>query len=419
MSDVTRHDVIVVGAGPGGLAAAWSAASRGARVALLDDNAVPGGQIWRAGDESVLPPAAGRRLDQLRGTSCEILMEHAVVARPKPGTLLVETPAGARLLDYDRLVLAPGARELFLPFPGWTLPGVYGIGGLQALVKSGLPVARRHIVVAGSGPLLLAVADQLRRRGAEILCIAEQTSAWRAYRFGINLLSRPAKLIQAMRLRAGLVHVPYDFGWFPVRAEGDERVSSVTLTDGRRERTLTCDMLACGFGMVPNVELPLLLGCELEQGFVRVNEHMETSVPGVYCVGEATMIAGAEAATTGGLIAGRVAAGARPSRLHLFTIRRWRRFAGRLDQAFALRGHMRGEVGEDTPVCRCEDVTLRRLRKHASWRDAKLQTRIGMGPCQGRVCGAACRYLFGWQGDAVRPPLLPVRAETLIDHNGP
>lgn len=415
MTDASRYDVIVVGAGPGGLAAAWAAASRGKRVALLDENFGPGGQIWRSNDADDLPGEAKRWIANLKKTSCDVMSRTAVVARPAEKVLLAETPDGPIRFEFEKLIFATGSRELFLPFPGWTLRGVFGAGGLQALVKSGLPVKGRHIVVAGSGPLLLAVADCLRRHGAEIVGIAEQAPAARVYRFGINLASRPSKLLQAVALRAKLSHVPYDFGWWVRRAEGDERVQQVTLASRNGERTYPCDMLACAYGLIPNVELPLLFGCELNAGFVRTGATMETSVPGVFCVGEPVAIGGSDAAVVQGLIAGAAAAGdSAGAKRHQFSRRRWARFSARLAHAFALRHDMRTDVGDDTPVCRCEDVTLRKLKNHESWRDAKLQTRAGMGPCQGRVCGAACEYLFGWKNEAVRPPVLAARAETFI-----
>ncbi len=415
MADASRYDVIVVGAGPGGLAAAWAAASRGKRVALLDDNIGPGGQIWRSNDAAGLPGEAKRWIAKLKGTSCEVMSRTAVVARPAENILLAETPEGPRRFEFEKLIFATGSRELFLPFPGWTLPGVFGAGGLQALVKSGLPVKGRHIVVAGSGPLLLAVANYLRRHGAEIVGIAEQATPARVYLFGINLFSRPSKLLQAISLRARLSHVPYDFGWWVRRAEGDEKLQQVTLANRNGERSYPCDMLACAYGLVPNVELPVLFGCELNAGFVRTGATMETSVPGVYCIGEPVAIGGSDAAIVQGLIAGAAASGdsAGASR-HQFSRRRWQRFSARLEQAFRLRQEMRHDVGDDTPVCRCEDVTLRKLKNHDSWRDAKLQTRAGMGPCQGRVCGAACQYLFGWHNDSIRPPVLAARVETFI-----
>ena len=167
-------------------------------------------------------------------------------------------------LGYRALVLATGARELFLPFPGWTLPNVLGAGGLQALVKSGLPIEGKSVVVAGSGPLLLAVAALLKKKGAVLRCIAEQAPMTRLVRFGLGLWSEPGKLFQAVGLRAAIGAVRYRAGCWPIEALGDEAVRSVRLTDGRSTWSVECDYLACGFGLVPNLELPAFLGCSIE-----------------------------------------------------------------------------------------------------------------------------------------------------------
>ncbi len=189
---------------------------------------------------------------------------------------------------------------------------------------------------------------------------------------------------------------------------------AVALTDGRRQWLEECDMLACGFGLVPNVELPLALGCQLNNDFVRVNEWQASTVADVYCAGELTGIAGADAALIEGQIAG-LAAGGREDAARLLTARRvsGRRFRAALTTAFALREEVARLAAPETVVCRCEDVKFDRLKTFGGWRDAKLQTRCGMGPCQGRVCGAATRVLFGWGMESVRPPVLPARVESL------
>jgi hypothetical protein len=84
-----------------------------------------------------------------------------------------------------------------------------------------------------------------------------------------------------------------------------------------------------------------------------------------------------------------------------------------LNQAFALRGELKNLADDNTFVCRCEDVTYSRIREFPTWREAKLQTRCGMGACQGRVCGPATEFLFGWDTGAVRPPIFPVKLENL------
>jgi NADPH-dependent 2,4-dienoyl-CoA reductase/sulfur reductase-like enzyme len=304
---------------------------------------------------------------------------------------------------------------LLLPFPGWTLPGVTGAGGILNLVKNGWPVQGQRVVIAGSGPLLLAAAEGLAKHGARVVGIFEQAARGALFGFGLGLCGHPGKLWQALRLRFGLLGVPYRFGSWPARAEGTEQIKSVTLTDGRATWTQPCDLLACGFGLVPNVELALALGCALQDGFVRVDGSQATSQPNIFCAGEPTGIAGADSAIVQGQIAG-YAASEQPNRAEaLFSQRAtWRRFGQALAKAFALRPELKSVATDDTIVCRCEDVTLGRLRQFTSWRDAKLHARCGMGPCQGRVCGPASHCLLGWGMESVRPPVAPAKVQSLI-----
>ncbi|HEV2836176.1 MAG TPA: FAD/NAD(P)-binding oxidoreductase, partial [Pyrinomonadaceae bacterium] len=311
------------------------------------------------------------------------------------------------------LILATGARERFLPFPGWTLPNVFGAGGLQALVKTGLPIEGKRVVIAGSGPLLLAVAAYLRQCGANVLLIAEQASVSRLPKFGVALF-RVGKSSQAFELKRKLKGTRYLTGCWPVAAHGDEKLARVTLQRGARRWQVECDYLACGFHLVPNLELAELLGCKIESDAVSVDEFQQTSVPQVYAAGEATGIGGLELSLVEGEIAGLSAAGKREEAKRLFGVRdRQRRFARILNETFALREELKDLVRAETIVCRCEDVTFEQLRAHESWRAAKLQTRCGMGPCQGRVCGPAVQFLFGWQPESVRPPIFPVTVESL------
>jgi NADPH-dependent 2,4-dienoyl-CoA reductase/sulfur reductase-like enzyme len=168
---------------------------------------------------------------------------------------------------------------------------------------------------------------------------------------------------------------------------------------------------------VPNLELAELLGCNLERGAVTVDEFQQTTVANVYAAGEATGIGGLELSLIEGEIAGLSVAGKRDEARKLFGVReKQRRFARILNETFALRDELRDLVTSETIVCRCEDVRFERLKAHESWRAAKLQTRCGMGPCQGRVCGPAAEFLFGWKAESVRPPVFPVRVESMLGH---
>jgi NADPH-dependent 2,4-dienoyl-CoA reductase/sulfur reductase-like enzyme len=399
-----RFEVIVVGAGPAGIAAACTASGGGRRVAIVDDNLAPGGQIWRVAENSWL-----RRL---RSADVTLFASTRIVDRPEPGVLLAEAHDSWRELKYETLILATGARERFLPFPGWTLPNVLGVGGLQALVKSGLPIRGRRVVIAGAGPLLLAVAAYLKKHGAVLPLIAEQSSAAAVYGFLARLFARPGKLAEAIRLRAVLVAVPYRMDCWVSAAHGKERVTGVTLNCEGRTRELACDYVACGFGLIPNTELAQLLGCELRGGFVSVDQYQQTSVANVYCAGEPTGIAGVDSALIEGQIAGCAAVGAY-RQADALRRRLDIAFAAALERAFALRRELQSLATAETIVCRCEDVTLNALQALGSWRAAKLQSRCGMGPCQGRICGPAVEYLFGWRPESVRPPVLPARARSL------
>src|SRR5262245_19821157 len=221
-------EVVIIGAGPAGLAAAKAVLECRASVTVVDDNPAAGGQIWRG-----LPiPREWQSKPQV--------IYGARVDAAAPGHITVETRNDCRDLPYDSLVLATGARERFLPFPGWALPHVVGAGGLQAIAKSGLPIAGKRVVVAGSGPLLLAVAKYLRAHGAEVPLVAEQASQWSLVKFA---LENPGKLVQGLALRVG---VRYLTSCWPVSAAP----GSVTLRRGNRRWTEGCDYLACGFGLI-------------------------------------------------------------------------------------------------------------------------------------------------------------------------
>lgn len=413
----SRHyscDVLIVGGGPAGLAAGSCAAEAGANVTLLDDNPGLGGQIWRGEDRSPVSRESAAWFKKVQDASIRFIRGARVFDQPEAGVLLGETLDGVLELEFCKLILATGARERFLPFPGWTLPNVMGAGGLQALVKSGLPIAGKKVVVAGSGPLVLAVAAHLRKAGANILLIAEQAPWSRLLKFGLRLFAEPGKAFQAMELRTSLHDVPYFASCWPVSAEGKNQLAAVTLRQGNKTWKLFCDYLACGFHLVPNLELAAFLGCELQNDGVRVGDFQETSVAEIYCAGETTGIGGLELSLVEGRIAGYAAAGQHDKARKLFTARRRaQRFAGSMKQTFSLRDELKSLPLPETIVCRCEDVAFEQLNAQTSWREAKLQTRCGMGPCQGRICGAATEFLFGWKPDSIRPPVFPVRLESL------
>ncbi|UXI67232.1 NAD(P)/FAD-dependent oxidoreductase [Tahibacter amnicola] len=402
-------EVLVIGAGPAGIAAAVTAERAGARAVLVDMQAEPGGQIWRGQWRQRKNPAARQWMEALERSPTECRFGSRLIAVPERGTALFDSPEGALTIQYERVVVATGARELLLPYPGWTLPGVFGAGGLQVLVKNGWPVQGRRVVIGGTGPLLLAVADTLRAHGANVVCIAEQAPLSAVASFGVGLAGNPGKLAQAFGLGWRLRGARYRTSSWVTRVHGKDAVDGVTVRQNGRLVDYACDAVATGYGLVPNLDVGASFGCEWRDGAIWVDANQHTSVAGVYCAGEGTGIGGVDQALTQGQMAGNAAAGRADLNRELQQRRNAEmRFAGQLRTAFRLRDEIRQLAEDSTVLCRCENVSVGAVRSCASAREAKLQHRLGMGHCQGRVCGGAASYLFGWSPSLPRPPLAPV-----------
>jgi NADPH-dependent 2,4-dienoyl-CoA reductase/sulfur reductase-like enzyme len=414
-----EFETLVVGSGPAGIAAAVCAAEHGVRVGLIDDNPRAGGQIWRGSSDNSCHGSAAKWRGRLLASRVTCLHGWSVFDQPSPLILRAERNGEAADMHFEKLILATGARERFLPFPGWTLPNVMGVGAMQAMVKSGLPIRGKRIAIAGSGPLLLAVAAFLKSTGAEVVCICEQASMSQLLPFALALTRTPGKIVECLRYKAAASAIPFHTSAWPLQATGDSQVRAVTLSVQGKVRQIDCDYLACAFHLVPNTELPALTGCELNrcepnQGAVIVDKWQQTSVPRIYCAGEPTGIGGLELSLIEGQIAGLAVAGQKIKAQALFGQReKFARFAARLSRAFALRPELKALATENTLLCRCEDVAYGAVRQHQSWREAKLHTRCGMGPCQGRICGSAVEFLLGWNASSVRPPIFPALISSL------
>lgn len=408
----TEYDIIIVGAGPAGLAAAIAAAESGKHIALLDDNPIAGGQIWRAGPHIKLPKLALQKRQQIAELTNVTLINGAkIVAVPYDGRLLVELAEQSYNFHYHQLIICTGARELFLPFPGWTLPGVTGVGGLQALIKAGMPVTNQRVVFAGAGPLLMVSAATAKKGGAHIAYIAEQATKAKVHQFARSLWRWPHKLLQAMTLP--LSHYRYDS--YVVEALGKDQLEAVKIQTTKGVIEVACDRLACGFGLVPNIQLGQMLGCHLADNAIAVDQLQRTSQPNIYAAGECTGFGGSELAMVEGSLAGYAVIGQLDKATALQTAHiKWQQFADLLHSSFSLRPELKTLAKADTLLCRCEDVPFAKVAVRNNWIDAKQHTRCGMGACQGRTCASAAKFLFDWQLPNTRPPLFPTRVETLI-----
>ena len=437
-----RH-VLVVGAGPAGLAAAESALAAGARVTLLDASDELGGQYWRhlpaarpaAHEERLHHGWQGfvrRRSVLAQHPDCTIVTEaqvwaletgDAAAASPVAVHVLIGPPDGTdrepQTYRPDALVLATGAHDRTLPFPGWQLPGVYSAGAAQALAKGERVSIGDRVVIAGAGPFLLPVAKSLTQTGARVVGVFEASTPARLLR---GWSSKPLELLGARGKAPELVEyalghlrhrIPYRTGWAVVEAHGTDRVESVTIQKvdaswapipGTRRR-IAADAVAVSHGFTPRLELAIAAGCEITSDrFVRVDDLGRTSVPGVFAAGEITSIGGADAALAEGSVAGHVAAGGDPADVSLRADRRRRRtfsaFAARLERAHGIRAGWTGWLRDDTIACRCEEVSCGTIRStvrrtaQTGVRSVKLTTRAGLGICQARICGRTVEELI-------------------------
>jgi pyruvate/2-oxoglutarate dehydrogenase complex dihydrolipoamide dehydrogenase (E3) component len=399
-------DLVVIGGGPAGLAAAHAAASHGQQVLMMDQGLAAGGQIWRHRPGDRLPTTARELLNLVKPPHVAVAQRASIIDILSPQELVVSFSGRIARVETDGVILATGAMERLLPFPGWTLPGVTGVGGIQALVKAGLRVTGKRIVLAGSGPLMMPVAATLQHAGGRVVFIGEQATRAELGRFAQAALKDVHRLTQAAIWRAATWRSPYRTSAWVVAAHGHQQLSEVVLSVGGKLRTVACDWLGTAAGLVPRTDVAELIGCEIRSDAIDVDEYQATSVPSVWAAGECCGVKGERFAIAEGTIAGLAAAG-----IDRFPgeIRRIRdeglQFAELIRTAFAPRVELNQRVTAETIICRCEDVRREAIMPEWSQRQAKLYTRVGMGACQGAVCGPAGAALFGWQRNAVRPPL--------------
>jgi NADPH-dependent 2,4-dienoyl-CoA reductase/sulfur reductase-like enzyme len=292
---------------------------------------------------------------------------------------------------------------------------VTGAGGLQALIKGGLPVNGESIVIAGSGPLLLASAASAKKAGANVLRIAEQASLSAVMGFAARLPAWPSKVLQALPL----FNARYRSSSHVLEALGDDRLRAVRLLQAGKTVELACERLACGFGLIPNIELGQALGCLIINQAIAVDSWQTTSLDDHYAAGECAGFGGSELALVEGAIAGHAAVGDQRKAHELWVQRdHWQGFADVLNKTFTLNPGLKMLSAPNTLVCRCEDVDYATLQACSGWTEAKLHSRCGMGACQGRVCGAAAHHLFDWTPPTPRPPFSPARIGTLTKMAG-
>ncbi len=445
-----RFDMIVLGAGPAGVAAATRARAQGMTVALIDEAVAAGGQVYCAPSTGLVDARAdetqvqGDALRQrLASSGVTQFFGHRIWSISPGFTLHAAGPAAPLRLEASTLIVATGAYERHLPVPGWTLPGVIGLGAATVLLKSHKILPGRNVVVAGSGPLLLLVASLILAAGGSVAAIVDATPRVRWLRALPAMLGRPDLLLKgASWLSVVKRHgVPIHSGHAVSRVHGTAEIDGVEISpvDGEwspipgRSFRLPADALCVGYGLVPGTEVTRLLGAqhrfdtELGGWLPVLDPTMMTSVSGLFVAGDAGGIRGADAAPLAGELAafGAEAFIRKNSADDPGKTARWKR-SGRFGAAMsgvATPGRCAEKlIAPETIVCRCEGLRRATLdtaiATGATTLDGlKSVTRCGMGPCGGRSCGEAAAMILAAATGAdrvaigqasARPPLRPV-----------
>lgn len=449
MTDRVR--LAIVGAGPAGLAAAAEAARCGVEVVLIDEQKAAGGQIYRAIEQAnqstkeILGPEYGRGELLLKEMTAQNVthLNGTTVWQVTPEREIYFTKDGAsRVLKAECVIIATGAMERPMPFPGWTLPGVMTAGAGQVLLKTAGLIPKAELILAGSGPLLLLAAAQFLRAGGAIGAIVETTPRGNYLRAARYL---PAAIGAEGFLRKGMMllreirshKIPHYKGASKLKAAGDRRVETLRFSCRKRQYELPCSTLMLHMGIVPNVQITRSLNLDHEWNELqrcwrpRRGEFGETEIEGLMVAGDGGGIGGAVVAEIEGRIAGLRAAsklgaigsGECQSRLDAERRKRDRQLAPRpfIDALYAPSREFLSPPDE-TVVCRCEEVTAGQIREYVGLgclgpNQAKSFGRSGMGPCQGRLCGLTVSEIIADARDRplaevgyyrIRPPIKPV-----------
>lgn len=458
-------DMVVVGAGPAGLHAALAAAEAGAQVTLIDGYTRPGGQYFK--QPSVVSSRNGWSRRQQQGeilwrkvmaAGVRLLSDTVVWALFEDRRLALHGPETPPWLQAEAVILATGAYDRPVAFPGWTLPGVITAGAAQTLLKNQRMLPGRRIVLAGTGPLQLMVAAELLRAGAEVVAVLEGARLLReGWRYAGDLWGQWSRLAEGFGSRLTLLArgVPYRMGWGVVEARGDDALSEVVvaqLDEAWRpvpgtEETLVCDTLCLGYGFVPSTELSRLVGADHEWrpelgGEVPVRDaNTQTTVPGIYVAGDGAGIGGAPLAMLEGEVAGLAAAaqigcldaGEVEQRIERLgpALARERRFQRTYAALFTPGPGLYELAQDDVLICRCEEVTRAEIREAVamgadSSNEVKVVTRCGMGACQGRMCAHLLAHVVARETSRSvlevgllqpRPPVYPVPVEAFVEAN--
>jgi thioredoxin reductase/bacterioferritin-associated ferredoxin len=465
MKNIT--DLIVIGAGPAGIQAAVTAAFYGIEVTLMDSCSLPGGQYYKQipkefNDEGHKSqhPKANFLFSELEKSSIQFYSNTSVWGifhNPKSKLWQVAylRDNHSSQIEAPHIIIATGAYDRSIAFPGWDLPGVMTAGAAQIMIKNQGILPGKKVLLSGSGPLQLATAANLADAGAQVVAVLE---------FGTGLLRKgishlPAIWGQWGRMQEGFGYarslikskVPYKLGWSVIRANGDHKVEEVVIAKIDEKgfpikesfQTHEIDALIVGFGLTPSTEFFRLINCKMKYSnaegiyLPERNEYCETSLPGIYAIGDCAGIGGAALA----MLEAKIAANRIASELGFLSkdqifqdsrsLKREQRFARMLAKVFTIPAGLYELADNDTIICRCEQVKLSEVKKAISYgaqsvSDIKNITRSGMGYCQGRTCGSILAHILATETGRtveesqflnIRPPVHPLFIERIEENS--
>jgi hydrogen cyanide synthase HcnB len=419
---MAQHSVVIVGAGPAGIRAAQTLAAHGLRPLVIDEAPRSGGQIYRRTPDAIVRDPReiygfeARQAKRLHTMFDDLVPKidywpNSLVWSAQDQTLHVLSRSGPRQVHWDRLIIATGAVDRILPFPGWELPGVYTLGGAQVALKYQACAIGRRPIFVGTGPLLYLVAYQYAKAGLEVAGVFDTAPRWAKLHALPGLLSMTGSALKGFYYLSMLVArgiaVRSDIRPLAACAGRSGSVSAFVWRDGRgREHQAECDSLATGFGLKSETQLADLCGARFRfdhlqrQWLPEQDDRGRASVPGIYLAGDGGGIRGAGAAELTGERAALVALGdlgsptnARRVTAINRTLAAVDRFRSALERiAFPFPSDIVAKLPDELMICRCEGITAGALR-HASTslgagelNRAKALSRVGMGRCQGRIC---------------------------------
>jgi NADPH-dependent 2,4-dienoyl-CoA reductase/sulfur reductase-like enzyme len=454
---VERPDVLVIGAGPGGLAAAIAAREAGASVTLIDERSKPGGQYFKQlGAASVPGPDAqhseGRALvETARRVGVDVRSGVLVWGAFKDEGFAAVTAGRGLRFQPKAAIIATGAYERPWPIPGWTLPGVMTTGAAQTLWRTARRLPGRRVLIAGNGPLNLQLAAELIEGGAEVVAVVEAAARPGPADLGAlatMAMSAPHLMRDGLRYharrRAGGAKMLYGQVAASIARNGSTLTVELASTQSMKKngRRFETDVVCLGYGFEPANELLRLLGCGHDYDprrrhlVTRREEGGRTDVPGIYALGDCTGLGGARVALAEGTIVGLATAAdlgllANPTELQKARadLRRHRRFQQALWALYAAPAYSAELATPDTLVCRCEEVSFGEIEaaldeEMQSAGAVKRRTRLGMGRCQARYCGPIIEALLEsrcgqkrgeFTGFAPRVPVKPLPIGALAE----